>query len=154
MGDWLRRFGRAILAGSEVVLAASGLVTIWMLTDISRGVDSGAYSGEAASGFAMAFLALWLLSFLVLGLVLAIDATIWLIRILADEGYDGVRVRLPWLGLEVAVAAFLSVVALNVGIGASVFDWLLALTATLGLWVLIHRTTNAGGAIRRVVTST
>lgn len=154
MSDWLRRFGRAILAGSEVVLAASGLTTIWMLEEISRGVETGLYNEEAASGFAVAFLALWLLSFLVLGLVLAIDAAIWLLRILDIEGYDGLRDRLPWLGLELAVAALVSVVALNVGLGSSLFDWLLALSASLGAWVLLHHTANAVGAVRRAVAAT
>lgn len=154
MSDWLRRFGRAILAGSEVILAASGLVTIWMLEEISRGVDAGVYNEEAASGFVVAFLGLWLLSFLVLGLVLAIDAAIWLIRILDDDGYDGLRKRLPWLGLELAIAALGSVIALNVGLGSSLFDGLLALTASLGVWVFLHHTANAVGAVRRAVAST
>lgn len=154
MSNWFRRFGRGILAGSEAVLAASGLVTIWMLTDISRGVEHGAYDPEAASGFATAFLALWVLSFLVLGLVLAIDGAVWALRILGDDGFDDLHDRLLRIGLELSVAALLSVVALNVGTASSPFDFLLAITASLGVWVLLHHTANAIGTVRRRVAST
>lgn len=152
MTTGLRRFGRAILAWSEVVLAASGLVTVWMLTDISRGVERGVYQA-AASGYATAFRALWLLAFLVLALVLVIDTAIWALRLVDTDGFDALRERLPRFGLELVTAAFLSVVVLNVGIASSTFEVALAASATLGVWVLLHHTATAVGAARRMAAS-
>ena len=149
-----RRFGRAILAGSEAVLAVSGLVTIWMLTDITRGVERGVYSQETASGFDTAFLALWLLAFLVLGLVLAIDAAHRMVRTADGGGFDPVRERVLRIALELAVAALLAVVSLGIDLASSPFDVLLAVTAMLGVWVLLHHTATAVGIVRRVVATT
>lgn len=150
-GGWPRRFGRVLLAGSEVVLAFSGLVTIWMLTDISRGVERGVYEQEVASGFAVAFLGLWILSFLVLGLVLVIDAAHRVVRTVDDGGFDPVRERVPHTALELALAALIAVVSLGIDLSSEPFDAILAATATLGIWVLLHHTRTLGRFARRTV---